>query len=340
MTLIRKVKIKRQREQGITISNTIPPTPETLGSNLNSVTTPDLKTDGSNLGVSFNSTKSNITDGYWIVLQDWSQCSLKCGGGTSTLQRMCVPPKNFGAQCEGPAILTKPCHIQPCPVVKQLKTNNRTVESAPRKPIVKIMPFSDRPQRYTKCIIKESDMLYTKIFDEKVQYVENIQLPVRVVMNNRTLSIFSSTDYKSNLISFDLQQTTLAPSKPHKNCFILTEGEGKETVRQAELCPFGFDKVEEVFQEWAYDFNLFKFQCKTDKETIDLDTADAKALNDKFKKKVEQANMDIVEEKSKLIDKKLKKKEDKDINVQMEKTNQMAMQAIQKELSHYYTYTL
>ena len=334
--MIRKIKIKNQREQGITISSTIPPIPETLGSNINKVTTtPDLNTDGNNFGVRFNVTNQKVIDGYWIVLQEWSQCSLKCGGGVSTLQRMCVPPKHGGNQCEGPAILTKPCNIQPCPFVKELKRkqSNTTIESPPKKPIVKIMPFTDRPQRYTKCIVKESDMLYTKIFDEKVQYVENIQIPVRVVMNNRTLSIFASTDYKSNLMSFDLQRTTLAPSKPHKNCFILTEGEGTEKLKQAEMCPFGFDRVEEVFQEWAYDFNLFKFQCKTAKETIDLDNADAKALDDKFKKKVEQANLDIVEEKSKLINEKLKKKESKDINVQMQKTNQMALQAIQKELT-------
>jgi hypothetical protein len=59
----------------------------------------------------------SLTDGYWIVLQMWSQCTLKCGGGKSFLQRMCVPPKDGGKPCEGEAILSKDCNKQPCPGV-------------------------------------------------------------------------------------------------------------------------------------------------------------------------------------------------------------------------------
>ena len=50
------------------------------------------------------------SDGYWIVLQNWSQCSLKCGGGISTLHRMCIPPKKGGKPCQGKNILTKECN--------------------------------------------------------------------------------------------------------------------------------------------------------------------------------------------------------------------------------------
>ena len=61
---------------------------------------------------------------------------------------MCVPPKNNGKECIGPPIISKPCNIQPCPHVKMLRNslkNNETI----RKPIVKIVHFSNRPQRYT-----------------------------------------------------------------------------------------------------------------------------------------------------------------------------------------------
>jgi len=113
----------------------------------------------------------NSNDGYWITLQEWSQCSLHCGGGISTKQRMCVPPKEGGLPCEGPAILTKPCNIQPCPRVKGISPNDQKYDAV-KKPIVKIMPFSNRPQRYTKCIVKESDLLYTAFLNERYQNIK------------------------------------------------------------------------------------------------------------------------------------------------------------------------
>ena len=121
--------------------------------------------------VAFNSSTQKITDGYWITIQTWSQCNLKCGGGTSTLQRMCVPPKAGGKDCEGEAIITKSCNIGPCPGVSgngnKLKENeNVTVKN----PIMKSLPFSEHPQRYVKCKIKESDLFVNlevkdKMFD-------------------------------------------------------------------------------------------------------------------------------------------------------------------------------
>ena len=334
MITLRKIKISHQRQQGIIINYNIPPPKEMVGDLLTG-NTPHLKSDkDKNLGVTFNSTTSKVVDGYWITLQTWTQCSLKCGGGVSTFHKMCVPPKEGGKPCDGPAILNKPCNVQPCPVVKDLKTFKLNQTRSFKKPIVKIMPFSDRPQRYSKCIIKESDMMYTKIFNEKVQYVENVQVPVRVVMNNRTIAIFGSSDYNSVLSSFELQHTEIAPSKMHPNCFILSQGDITDLNHlQAEICPFGLDRSPEVYQEWLYDFNLFKNQCHSDKETVDLDAADARSLDDKFKKKVANAKLDIVQDRENLMIDKNNKNTEKNYNIQIMKTNQMAMQAVQKEMT-------
>jgi len=46
-------------------------------------------------------------DGKWILLQDWTKCTLSCGGGLSYKQFMCVPPKNGGKPCKGKAIRTR-----------------------------------------------------------------------------------------------------------------------------------------------------------------------------------------------------------------------------------------
>lgn len=120
MITLKKIKIKRQREQGIIINTEVPNAPDQIGDIISG--NPKLKDTNDNLVVKFNSTKNKVTDGYWITLQDWTQCSLKCGRGASTLQRMCVPPKETGTPCSGPAILTRPCNVQPCPLIKELIT--------------------------------------------------------------------------------------------------------------------------------------------------------------------------------------------------------------------------
>merc|ERR1712032_371763 len=60
-------------------------------------------------------------DGYWLLLQDWSPCSLKCGGGMSYQQWMCVPPKSGGKKCQGKSIKTKKCNTSKCPGIDAAK---------------------------------------------------------------------------------------------------------------------------------------------------------------------------------------------------------------------------
>ncbi len=148
MKSIRHMRIIKQREKGISFLPKIsmPPSKETLDA---------LTKQKEEMLIDPEKRKRYsgdiAKDGYWQILQDWSQCDLKCGGGTSTLQRMCVPPIADGKPCEGEAILTRKCNSQPCPnaIVNQYKTNqaslNNTVEL---KPVIKVLPFSDRPQRY------------------------------------------------------------------------------------------------------------------------------------------------------------------------------------------------
>ena len=197
MSILKNLKLKIQREEGVLAFEQNKKTKETLTNILN----PNSPDDGSsqklkkdkdgNLGVTFG-TNQKITDGYWIVLQDWTQCSLKCGSGISTLHRMCVPPKNGGAPCQQPGILTKPCNTQPCPDIIGTgeKKDKNTINM---KPIVKVMPFSSRPQRYTKCVIKESDLMMVNkkgnninnnpLLDRMNDGPDDLQIPTRVIMN-------------------------------------------------------------------------------------------------------------------------------------------------------------
>jgi hypothetical protein len=218
----------------------------------------------------FNSTTQNLIDGYWITIQNWSQCSLKCGGGTSTLQRMCIPPKFGGKECEGDPIITKSCNIQPCPDVfmngQNLKENEHVTI---RNPIMKSLPFSEKPQRYVKCKIKESDLFVflnvTDIMFDKQSIFKRIDMkdqtsvefPVRAIMNNKTVSIYTGDSIESMFLSFNIKETSFYRSS-RIGCFQLYESPQKYIT----LCPFGCENGNtQPLEEWDYDYHLFKFQC-------------------------------------------------------------------------------
>ena len=56
-------------------------------------------------------------DGRWGPWDDWGECSVTCGDGTSTRTRQCNWPaaQRGGAACTGDATETKPCSMSPCP---------------------------------------------------------------------------------------------------------------------------------------------------------------------------------------------------------------------------------
>ena len=80
-------------------------------------------------------------DSKWKILQNWSTCTLACGGGTQTLHRQCIHGSPEAAPCQGDEILTRPCNEQPC---EEMESVSSTV--APAK--MQMLPISERPQRY------------------------------------------------------------------------------------------------------------------------------------------------------------------------------------------------
>jgi hypothetical protein len=342
MEILKNLKLQSQRDKGvIALPNTNKPNKETISSVINPDMGPNANMKnytGGNLGVIFNANKQKITDGYWIILQDWTQCSLKCGGGTSTLQRMCVPPKEGGAPCSGKAILTKPCNTKPCPNINDTEENKKKNNTFTMKPVVKVMPFSSRPQRYSKCVVKESDLMYTQ-HNDKISSDNNpllkainkdmpkMQIPVRAVMNNRTFTIFGGEDYHSQILTFSLQETTFKRSTSHKDCFLLVD-----ITKTGELCPFGFDpRGGKMIEEWDYDFNLFKHQCFQTRDKIDVKVEEE--LKKKLQDKIKNAKREILEERENEIKKGVEKDEKKKIESTIKDTNDIALQAIQKELN-------
>jgi hypothetical protein len=270
----RDLKIQNQHKNGIYLIEEGQKSPQNNEQNNESISISSLISHKSKKTKDCNEKPKKPIDGYWIILQNWSQCSLKCGGGISTLHRMCIPQKRGGKPCEGKAILTKECNNQPCPNVygtsENLNLENKR-NTEVMKPIVKIMPFTNNPQRYTLCKIKESDLMINFSADDpnllSSNLLENrklepgikeITIPSRVIMNNSTLSVFTGEHYETLFLTFILKKSLfyINSNSFKKGCFII-----KQNKQSITLCPFGCERDDSLQKEWQRDFNLFRNKC-------------------------------------------------------------------------------
>ena len=272
---------------------------------------------------------NSLIDGYWIIIQDWTQCTLKCGGGLQYQQLVCVPPKNGGKVCEGNPIRTRPCNIQLCPVIKTLNLLKPKPTDNVLKPIVKAIALSNRPQRYDKCHIKEGDGLMFKISQEAEDLGYNSmeeKIPVRIVMNDKTLTLFRDDSYTTNIMSFILSDTKFQRVKDKRPCFKLYSNNNI-----AEICQITGDKISFV-EEWDYDFNLFKYQCKKIQSEAQLSPSEEKKLEDNYKEKVSEAKVDVIRDRQKIIKKEVEKSEEQLLKKNLVSTETVTLNAVKKEI--------
>lgn len=337
MDIIIKLKLKKQHALGVYISTENDPAlkanPSTLSPSYNEATVADLINGKPSINDPnrINDPNKKIEDGYWIVLQNWTGCTLKCGGGLQYLHLMCVPPKSGGKPCQGEAIRTKPCNTQPCPTVGAIQNvfpgaSQGNPTTTVEKPVVKIMAISKRPQRYDKCYLKDSDALMVKN-DKETANLENLpKIPIRLVMNNKSISVYQDETLQTNLMTFILSSSQFIRVKGDTRCFILS---GLNT--KAQFCQLDSQSGNFV-EEWDYDFNLFKFQCKQKRDVIDLGKTEEKKLEKDFQVKVNQLKMDMVEKKAEKVKEQVESKEEVKLQKKIEQTQAMTLMAIQKEL--------
>jgi len=268
-------------------------------------------------------------DGYWILLQDWSDCTLKCGGGESYQQWQCIPPKNGGKPCQGKSIKVRKCNTNACPSYSSVLSMAKVAAPEVKKPIIKVAPFSSRLQKYSKCVVKENDAFLTT-FDEKTK--AESKLPIRVVMNNITVTIFKDDEYQDVYHSFELEKTAFIKLSNHFCCFNL-----KDSVKSSILC--GYEKFcgsssadNKWVNEWSEHFQLFKVGCKVGKMETLLSPDDEKELADNLRKKLGQAKMDINGKKEKMIKQQMLMNTNNNYKLKVIKTQNLGLKAIQKEL--------
>jgi len=271
------------------------------------------------------------TDGVWIILQNWSSCTLKCGGGLQYLQLLCKPPSKGGKPCQGEAIRTRPCNEQPCPKFNVLSAvlpnmSSPSPTNVVEKPIVKVMPISKRPQRYDKCYLKDGDALMVKNDSSTASFDVLPKIPIRLVMNNKSITVYQDETLQTNMMTFMLSKTVFSRVKGDNRCFILNGLNSK-----AEFCQLDSDSGNFV-EEWDYDFNLFKFQCKQKREVIELGESEEKKLSEEYKAKVNQLKVDMIEKKAEIVKEQVENKEETKLQKKIEQTQAMTLMAVQKEL--------
>jgi hypothetical protein len=218
----------------------------------------------------FNFGKKRISrgksvDGYWILLQDWTSCTLRCGGGKSYQHWMCVPPKNKGKPCRGQAVKVRECNNQKCPPIGNFIKNRlirlRKAQQKASKPmIVTVGRLTNKPQRYSKCNLKENDAFLSKY---NIHTKLESKQPVRLVMNNQTVSLFADENYLNKLYSFNFDKTSI-----HRSGFCCIGF--RDNYKSLKLCGFPGDCGTRInnrwSEQWISDFRLFKEVCSTNRQ--------------------------------------------------------------------------
>jgi hypothetical protein len=69
------------------------------------------------------------------------------------------------------------------------------------------------------CVIKEEDL---DVLIERPNFTRSPRVPSRVVMNNKTITVFVAPSYDSVYVSYDLKNMNVRPSREDPDgCFTL-----------------------------------------------------------------------------------------------------------------------
>lgn len=272
-------------------------------------------------------------DGYLVKINDWTGCTLKCGGGFSFQQWRCVPPKEGGKPCMGELVRKKPCNTQPCPGISFSKnttvagTANNKEESVVAEPIIKSSFVSNRPQQNVDGVIRDEDVLQEYIDSEK----RKISLPARLIMNKSSVTCYTDIETHKNIFAWDLTKTKLVPIKGQDCCFFL-----RNQNQEHKIC--GLSKCNDFVKSWGRTMDIFLAKTYEIKEVqpSDPNKANAPDPNSANKTGGLAMTMEMDESsamaKSKVITDKLEKKFMMEKTDSVKDTQKDVLKAINREI--------
>lgn len=168
---------------------------------------------------------------------------------------------------------------------------------------------------------------YTQTLDK----VRELKVPVRLILNTKTLVVLEGGSYENQVYTFDIKTTNIVQhSAANDECFTLQETEKTrfDTKTSLVFCPFGLQGTNgganEWQNEWDYDFNLFKHQCSERRDTESYEEHRNKTSN----AQMNQAKADILGKKERRIAEKLRREE---VENQAKQAEKVELQAIEKE---------
>jgi hypothetical protein len=199
-------------------------------------------------------------------------------------------------------------------------------------PIMKMMSISNRPARYDKCHIKEGDALMQKIPNSESSNNQNLQqtnVPVKIVMNDKTFSIFQDDQMKNLIKTITLKESVFYRVLTNPECFILKTKSGEKT----QICQLSAKSPKDWVEEWDYDFNLFKYQCYKSRSLseITINVEQEKKIKKEFTQNVDKIKLEIVRKKTREIKKHFEDDEQVTFLQKMEKVKESSFKAIEKE---------
>lgn len=153
-----------------------------------------------------------------------------------------------------------------------------------------------------------------------------VMMPVRIIMNNQTLSVFEGVEFNKLVHSYNLKETQFSKILERKGCFTLEAPSSSSKLVAMSFCPFGMSSSEEWQNEWDYDFNLFKNQCSTNQGEVEftLDGAEEGKINNE----ITQLKADIIKQKENKISQEL---EEQAIFKEKGELDDTELSAIEKE---------
>jgi hypothetical protein len=277
---------------------------------------------------------------YWRIIKDYGECSLLCGGGYKVQQLQCV--KNIDGKeiqaygCQGQAFRKKSCNTQPCPTNEELKKKideeNQKLNEARKS--VKFMPITNKPQRYDRCVIMERDALIVVEKEQNYLQLEMIQkgmvdikdrevkkIPIRMVMNSKSIVAYTNGNYASPYKTLDLFSTKMRRSATNANqCFVLEDAKGTK----AEFCQLDCTKDGASFvQEWSREIGIFQNHCNYERKVDPSELELAEKVNDLKDQLLRKRSQ---EKKEKSIEKEIKK-----LNIKREEADMIEIMALNKQ---------